>query len=382
MSSSKSRLEEALDISESEVHEARGARDYDAGGALESTLPLEVAQIPAEIIAKQISTAAHDLVVRCEVTSQEFYERRYQVPIWPGLSSGITIGIGFDVGQHNSKDFEEAWKPVLAIRDYERLAETVGVTGSAARDLIDDLDDIRIDWPTALKVYHSFTVPKFGRITANAFPQSLALHPDSFGALFSLVCNRGPGMNGERRVHMRNIRGHVIASRASRVPGEFRDMKRLWTTQFSRLLKRRDAEALLFEQGLLETDRGRIAGMAAVSAAAAQATALAGATAPTAGKGDAILSGQMLESQRRTIATETDEHAAMRTSDGDGAGREVDFSVEAPVRRGPELESTSEWASVSWARTTPTARSTPTSSPTTANWPAAGSNSRAAISSF
>ena len=45
-----------------------------------------------------ISQAAIDLIVREEVSGKEVYERNYRRPEWPGGSSGVTIGIGYDVG--------------------------------------------------------------------------------------------------------------------------------------------------------------------------------------------------------------------------------------------------------------------------------------------
>ena len=45
-----------------------------------------------------ISQAAIDLIVCEEVSGKEVYERNYRRPEWPGGSSGVTIGIGYDVG--------------------------------------------------------------------------------------------------------------------------------------------------------------------------------------------------------------------------------------------------------------------------------------------
>jgi hypothetical protein len=58
-----------------------------------------------------ISDAAIDLIITFEVSSPAVYERKYRRPIWPRGRSGITIGIGYDVGY--------AVKGVL-VRDWSR----------------------------------------------------------------------------------------------------------------------------------------------------------------------------------------------------------------------------------------------------------------------
>jgi hypothetical protein len=322
-------FERYLSLTDEEVADARSVRDFDPGDPLETIQPREVAQISALEIGKLISDDTHKLVVACEVTSREVYERKYRKPIWPELDSGITIGIGFDIGHHSAADFETAWRQWLPADQFARLAETVGETGDAARGLVQGLSDISIDWQTALNVYHAFTVPKFGRMTANAFPKSIDLHPHCFGALFSLVYNRGPGMKGDRRAHMRNIRGHLIEGRANRVPDEYRDMKSLWSTRHSGLHKRREAEAVLFERGLHERDRERAANMAVAAAAP--------------------LSSRPASSLEAFRADDGPVLEAVHSGDGDGARHpEVDFASEAPARIGPEFESNNAWSSVGW----------------------------------
>src|SRR3546814_7877606 len=56
-----------------------------------------------------VSPASVDLIVRYEVGSRARYEARYQRPIWPGLHSGPTIGIGSDLGMQSVGVIRQIW---------------------------------------------------------------------------------------------------------------------------------------------------------------------------------------------------------------------------------------------------------------------------------
>lgn len=62
---------------------------------------LEAAPIDASPSYTPISQRAIALIVGCEVSGKANYEARYQRPVWPKGLSGITIGIGYDVGYSN-----------------------------------------------------------------------------------------------------------------------------------------------------------------------------------------------------------------------------------------------------------------------------------------
>ena len=75
--------------------------------------------------------------------------------------------------------------------------------------------------------------------------------PDAQGALVSLVFNRGPGMDGDRRREMRAVRDAVARKDLREIAGQIRAMKRLWEGQgLDGLLRRRDAEADLVESAI------------------------------------------------------------------------------------------------------------------------------------
>jgi uncharacterized caspase-like protein len=204
-------------------------------------------------IRDMISTQARDLVITQEIGSRAAYDRRYKHPEWPGAQSGVTIGLGYDIGQSGLEDFTHSWKDKLPAEAFERLAQTVGVVGPAARGLPRTLQDIEVPWEAAEEVFTNSTAPKYARLVLLHLANARELHPHSFGALFSLVYNRGAsfGNPGDRYREMRNIRAHMHERKFDQVPGEFRAMKRLWEGQgVPGLLKRRDLEAALFAQGL------------------------------------------------------------------------------------------------------------------------------------
>ena len=79
----------------------------------------------------QIGQEAIDLIIKFEVGGgQRYFEKYLARPSWPGGASGVTIGIGYDLGY--DKKFEEDWKPKLAEDDYNRLYRTLGLTGQRA----------------------------------------------------------------------------------------------------------------------------------------------------------------------------------------------------------------------------------------------------------
>jgi hypothetical protein len=96
-----------------------------------------------------------------------------------------------------------------------------------------------------------------------AFPNAIETRGHSFGALFSLVFNRGPGMSDNQpgdRKEMREIRDLMRDQQFGAVPDRIRAMKRIWVDKnLPGLLSRRETEAQLFERGLELIERTRVA---------------------------------------------------------------------------------------------------------------------------
>lgn len=167
---------------------------------------------------------------------------------WPGGESGITIGIGYDLGYESLDDFEKDWKPCLGDTDFTTLTQVCGLKGAQAQAKASALKTIKIKNSDAQQVFLERSVPKYQAQTQQAFPGVDNLPADAQGALFSLVYNRGTSMNGDSRKEMRAIRDAVPNGDLKEIANQLRAMKRLWEGKgLAGLLKRRDAEADLVE---------------------------------------------------------------------------------------------------------------------------------------
>lgn len=197
-----------------------------------------------------ISQAATDEIVGDEVTSQATYEAKYRHPTWSGDFSGVTIGIGYDVGQSTAAQVEADWKGLIPDSMVQTLVSCVGVTGAKAKSLTASVRDrVDVPWAAAMSVFLKVDVPRWYDICVKHLPNFEELPLDCKGALVSLTFNRGASFeqDGDRYKEMRNIKRHMTDRRPEIIPEEIRGMKRLWTDG---LVARREREAVLFEQGL------------------------------------------------------------------------------------------------------------------------------------
>ena len=200
-----------------------------------------------------------DLILEFEVGGGEnYYNKFLKNPAWPEGQSGVTIGIGYDLGYVNKAEFSEDWKD-LPKEIFDRLYKVVGIKGYNAKNLIRGLRDITIPWDLALKVFNNKTVTKFWNLTKETFPNFHNLPEDAKGGLVSLVFNRGAALEGDRRREMKLIRDSmklvsVYDQKAlTFIANQIRNMKRIWIggSIEKGMSRRRDAEAKLIEQSLV-----------------------------------------------------------------------------------------------------------------------------------
>jgi GH24 family phage-related lysozyme (muramidase) len=175
---------------------------------------------------------------------------------WPGGASGVTIGIGYDLGYATYSSLDDDWLDLITDqKTYAQLKACVGVIGTPAQTLLKSIQ-VSIPYDDAKVVFEERNIPKYSALTAQAFPNCSLLSGDSFGALVSLVFNRGASMNdyptgSNNRLEMRQIRDTMATPNFLPVPGLIRSMKRLWVGKNEGgLLIRRDKEADLFQSGL------------------------------------------------------------------------------------------------------------------------------------
>ena len=205
-----------------------------------------------------LSKKSLELILEFEVGGGEnYYNKFLKNPAWPEGQSGVTIGVGYDLGYVNKAEFSEDWKD-LPKEIFDRLYKVVGIKGYNAKNLIRGLKDITIPWDLALKVFNNKTVNKFYNLTRQTFPNFDNLPEDAKGGLISLVFNRGNALEGDRRREMKLIRdGMRITTIYDQkaltfISNQIRSMKRIWAggSIEKGMNRRRDAEAKLIEQSL------------------------------------------------------------------------------------------------------------------------------------
>jgi hypothetical protein len=199
-----------------------------------------------------------DLILEFEVGGGEnYYNKFLKNPTWPGEQSGVTIGVGYDLGYVNKTEFTNDWKE-LPQKDFDRLYKVVGVKGYNAKELAKRLKDIIIPWELGLKVFMNKTVSKFYNLSRDTFPNFDKLPEDAKGGLVSLVFNRGAALEGDRRREMKAIRDIMARTQnfdekiLSQIAEQIRKMKRIWVggSIEKGMSRRRDAEAKIIEQSL------------------------------------------------------------------------------------------------------------------------------------
>jgi len=216
---------------------------------------LGIAPAVAPAVASTVTTisdAVYALIIKYEVGGGEsYYNAALKHPEYPGGASGVTIGIGYDLGYTTLAQFASDWKSLLSSDIFNVLSLHLGKTGDAAKAIIHTLNNIVIPWSAAEAVFKTCDIPRYSKETIAAFPGSDKLKPDVFGALVSVTFNRGGSMSGDSRLEMRNIRDAISGNIKTEniyeyIASQIVKMKRLWIGKnLNGLERRRDEEAAL-----------------------------------------------------------------------------------------------------------------------------------------
>lgn len=194
---------------------------------------------------------------------EAYYNKFLKNPTWPGEQSGVTIGVGYDVGYVNKTEFSNDWKN-LPKEVFDRIYRVVGIKGFQAKELARRLKDIVIPWDLSVEVFMNKTVKKFYNLTRDTFPNFDKLPENAKGGLVSLVFNRGSALEGDRRKEMKAIRDIMIRTQnfdekvLYQIAEQVRKMKRIWIGGAIEkgMSRRRDAEASLIENALNSVQKG------------------------------------------------------------------------------------------------------------------------------
>jgi hypothetical protein len=185
-------------------------------------------------------------IIRWETGGRKYYQKH---PEWPGELSGVTIGIGWDLGHTPIQETISAWSHKLGLSTFTALSAVAGIWGEDAKAILEKVEHLVIPWEAAFDVFSQHTLPNWYLKTLRIYPQIIDLHGDCAAALVSLVFNRGTSLAGERRKEMLEIQQLLRKGKLDEVPAQFKAMRRLWPGTEG-LRTRRLQEAELFAGGL------------------------------------------------------------------------------------------------------------------------------------
>jgi hypothetical protein len=191
-----------------------------------------------------INELSINTIIDFEVGSPTAYTQLYQSPIWPGGESGVTIGIGYDMGYMTTAQFKADWGNHLNPAAMGLLQTCIGVKGLKAKARLPFVKDIIIGYPLAKKVFINSSIPKYENMMLSIYPEAKELPENTYGMLVSLVYNRGASLVGDRRREMKTIQGLVKSKDIAGIAAQFLAMCRLWDVKKAGgLIKRRIKEA-------------------------------------------------------------------------------------------------------------------------------------------
>lgn len=197
---------------------------------------------------KNPSSRALALILEYEVGGGKgYYEKYLSGPTWPGGASGMTLAIGIDCGYYTTSELEQIFN-FLPSDQLKIVLGASGKTGESGREYTKSIKDskIKITWEQAVEIFDKYTWPKFAKLAERAFPGLDQLCDNAYGAIVSLVFNRGTSMAGDSRREMREIRDLVPKKDYRTIAFEFEKMKRIWKGKgLDGLITRREAEANL-----------------------------------------------------------------------------------------------------------------------------------------
>lgn len=191
-----------------------------------------------------ISKKAIDLIIQHEVGGRAVYEKRYQKPIWAGGDSGLTIGLGYDVGYVKEAQLFSDWQG-LNLNFLNALKRFCGVKGEVVKTMMrGEVLNVIIPYNIAYEVFVKKSIPKYYAMTKKIYPQLDELNEDTRGALVSMVYNRGAKIDGDSRKEMKAIVDLVAKKDYEGIAEQIEQSKRLWEGKgLDGLVIRREAEA-------------------------------------------------------------------------------------------------------------------------------------------
>lgn len=188
------------------------------------------------------------LLLKYEVGGgKPYYDKFLSKFTWPKGQSGPTIAIGIDCAYYTAQELAQIFSflPQDQIALIQKAVGQYGAKGETYTQVLRKAG-ITVSWDRAVEIFNKYTWPKYTKLAEKAFPGLTELHPDAYGAIVSIVFNRGTSMSGDSRKEMKNIQSLVPKKDYAGIAKEIKNMKRLWIGKgLDGLLSRRDEEAAL-----------------------------------------------------------------------------------------------------------------------------------------
>lgn len=181
-----------------------------------------------------------------------YYNKICQFPSWPGGESGVTIGIGYDLGYNNRQQIKLDWGGRVTGNHLAFFLTCSGVKGTMAKKMISASTRVlNVPYETAIQVFEQVSLPKFTRMTKSIYPNLENLNETTQAVLIGLVYNRGASLQGDRRAEMRELVEHTNNADYAAIADAIHRMKFLWVGKgLDGLVRRREEEAKLVSESV------------------------------------------------------------------------------------------------------------------------------------
>lgn len=174
-----------------------------------------------------------------------YYNKFCAKPMYAGGDSGVTIGIGYDLGYNNKQQIKLDWGGRVSSNHLAFFLNCSGIKGESSKRLLTPITrQLTVSYQIAMEVFEQVSLPKFTKLTKAIYPNLDNLNETTQAVLIGLVYNRGNSLQGDRRAEMRELVEHTNNADYVAIAATIDKMKRLWVgTDVSGLVKRREEEA-------------------------------------------------------------------------------------------------------------------------------------------
>jgi len=184
-------------------------------------------------------------IVFFEVGSIRYYNKYLTTPLSPlNDASGLTIGVGYDLGYNTAEDIRRDWQGFIPSEDIEKLASVAGLKGDNAKRMHRSVVSVNIPYEVAMKQFMKVTLPRWIMKAYQLWPNFDSLNPRQKTALVSLTFNRGTSLEGQSRVEMKEVRDLLQRGNVRPIAGLIKSMAR--RSPIKGVQARRVAESELF----------------------------------------------------------------------------------------------------------------------------------------